>query len=404
MARRTIDVKQLTCDAIAQAMGKDYYPATGTDTNKNLAALDSYKLVDVGKDVEDAGKLDAFARAMLVMVGKITVDSRKLPLAVPKILKDTFEFGGYREHIRLGLFEVTDDEAWNLENGKSYADLEHTFHAPKTFAKIFEERKAINITRSETTDCLMEAFMDWSGMERYTTALATAWDNTLTQTINTWSHMLLSCAIVISDGATKTARHLLTEAKALGILGETATAADFMASDKAMIYAFEEIRNTRKFMAQDMSVAFNNKTIETFTPVDENNLVLLTQFASKIKSIKANTYNDNELGFGDFDEINSWQGIASTTETVTSYYNFDVTSSVKMSADASNKLGAGVEAYEQTAIVGLMWDNMGIGVCPEKRKTTSSYTACADFWNINGKYTANYWVDSSYNIVAFILD
>ena len=40
----------------------------------------------------------------------------------------------------------------------------------------------------------------------------------------------------------------------------------------------------------------------------------------------------------------------------------------------------------------------------EESKVTSSYTACADFWNMFDHHALNAWVDSNYNIVAFIID
>ena len=40
-------VKQLVCDVIGQSLGQDYYPASGSDPNKNLKAVDTWKLADV---------------------------------------------------------------------------------------------------------------------------------------------------------------------------------------------------------------------------------------------------------------------------------------------------------------------------------------------------------------------
>ena len=260
------------------------------------------------------------------------------------------------------------------------------------------------ITKSMTRRQLKEAFTSWDAMASFIDGISIAWENTLRITINPWSRMLLSSAIAISDKATGTAVHLLTEAISKGILSEGATAQDFCNSDKAMKYAFERIRNTRKYMSQDMTVAFNDKTIPCVTPIEENKLTLLSDFASIIKTVKADTYNDKELGFGDFTEITAWQGIASTATDVTAFYKWGDISSVKIKADATNKLGIGTEAYSKSNVVGLMWDYLALGVSPNENYVTSNYAAGADFWNDHAHYTANYWIDSRYNMVAFILD
>ena len=404
MADRILQVKQIFCDAVAQVMGTDYYPESGTDTNKDLKAFDTYKLVDVGKDVDEAGLLDGFTKALVVRVGKMFVENRAFPIQDSNIMKDTFEYGGMLENVRLGLYEVEDDPAWNLKNGVDYSHYDYTFHQPPVHSKMFNQRRAIYIAKSFQRRQVLEALTSEEGVVAFVDAIATAWTNTFTVTINAWDRALKSTAIAISDKATGTARHLLTEAISKKILEEGATAQDFLNSDKAMLYAFEEIRNTRGFMSKDMTVAFNDKTLPTFTPEEECNLTLLTQFANRIKTVKANTYNDSQIGIGDFNEITAWQGIATTTEEVTSYYDFDTNSSIKISADANNTLGIGTEEYSKSHIIGLMWDNLALGICPESMDITSNYAAGADFWNDHGHYTANRWINTGYNMVAFILD
>lgn len=401
---RVTNIKQLTCDAIAQSMGVDYYPASGTSGNKDLSAIDTYRLPDVGRDIDEADKVDVFTKALVVRIGLVLTEKRTVPYIEQDILKNTFEYGGATESIRLGLYEVQDDPSWNLTNGTNYANYDYTFHQPTTSVRLFDDRKAIYIAKSTTRRQLMEAFLSWDAMESFINAIAVAWDNSLRVTINSWTRMLFASAIAVSDKATGTARHLLAEAIAKGILATGATAEDFKKSKQAMEYAFEEIRNTRKFMSQDMTVAFNDKSIPCVTPEEDIRLTLLTPFASIIKTIKANTYNDDELGFGDFREVTSWQGIASTAESVTSFYKWDDVSSVKITADATNKLGIGQDAYSQSNVIGLMWDYLSMGVCPQEQYVTSNYAAGADFWNDHSHYTANYWLDSRYNIVAFILD
>ena len=401
---RVDNIQQLTRDAIAQTMGVNYYPATGTGDNKNLAEIDTYKLPDVGRDIDEADKNDVFTKALVVRIGKVVTERRLVPYIDPAILKDTFEYGGAIESIRLGLYEVQDDPSWNLTNGQSYAEYDYTFHQAETSVRLFDDRKAIMITKSMTRRQLKEAFTSWDAMSAFIDGISIAWENTMRITINTWTRMLMSSAIAISDVATKTAVHFLTEAKAKGILPQNATADDFKKSDSAMKYAFERIRNIRKYMSQDMTVACNDKTIPCVKPIEENKLTLLSDFASIIKTVKADTFNDDELGFGDFTEITAWQGIASTADSETAFYKWDDISSVKIKADANNKLGIGTEAYSKSNIVGLMWDYLSLGVSPNENYVTSNYAAGADFWNDHAHYTANYWVDSRYNMVAFILD
>lgn len=204
MADRVLNAKQIFCDAIAQSMGTNYFPSSVETSNKNLADLDSSKLVDVGVDVEEAGKLDAFTKALVVLVGKIDIDNRDFPLQDEDIIKDNFEYGGMIENIRLGLYEVEDDPMWNLKDGVDYSHYDYTFHAPPVRVKMFTERKAIYIAKSFQRETVIEAFRSWDSVTSFLSAISTAWKNTLTVTINAWTKALKSAAVAISDKATGT--------------------------------------------------------------------------------------------------------------------------------------------------------------------------------------------------------
>ena len=55
-----VDVVSLTQEAVAQTMGTDYMEKLG-----DFKALDSYKLVDVGKDVTASGTVDVYCKNSL---------------------------------------------------------------------------------------------------------------------------------------------------------------------------------------------------------------------------------------------------------------------------------------------------------------------------------------------------
>ena len=75
-----------------------------------------------------------------------------------------------------------------------------------------------------------------------------------------------------------------------------------------------------------------------------------------------------------------------------------------ISADANNKLGIGTSEFKTSGVIGLAFDKMAMGICLEKIKMTSNYTACADFWNEFTHVLVNYLLDTNCNIVAFVLD
>lgn len=404
MAERIDFIKNLICNTIAQTMGSDYYPASGIDSNKNLAAVDTWKLVDVGKDVEEAGKKDVFTKTLMIQLGKYYFDTRVYAPELPPVFRDTMEYGGYILHTRLGLYEVEDDPKWSLTSGKDYSADEHTPVLPKTYAKIFEELKALRVKFTMYNDTLMEAMTDWQMMDRFIAQIEVAYQNTVNVMLETVSMQLIAGAIAISDKATGTARHLLTEAKALGIATEAMTADEFLKNEECIKYALTEIKKTRSYMKK-FTVAFNNKNTSCFTPEEDNILLMLTAFTAQASNILASVFHDNKFDLGEFTEVPWWMATSADVDSVQKFNDFGTNSAVMITADASNKLGIGAKAYSGKYIIGLMYDRLALGIAERAgNKVTSSYTASADFWNMFDHHALNAWVDSNYNIVAFIID
>ena len=401
IANRIEDVQKVIINAIGQTMGSDYYPGDNAHNN-TLADIDTWKLSDVGKDMADAGKTDVFTKTLMIQIADWIMDNRTFDNEdLPAIYKSVMEYGGYILKVRLGLYEVEDDPMWSLQGGKSYIDDEHTPVLPTTYAKIFEELKAVRVKWTVYNSTLEESMTSWSMMASYISAMEAQVANTLSLFTRVLTKQLINAGIAISDKATKTARHLLTEAKTLGYLDTTATAADFYKSDVCIDYAINQIKLTQAYM-REYTTAYNNKVAPTFTPESDLNVVILREFEQLAAARTATLYHDNKMDFGEHKTINWWQAVASTTE---SAGDIATTSAVKISADASNKLGIGAEAYSASNVIGFMFDRLAIGIAERtSNKTTSSYTASADFWNMFTHVALNAWVDSSYSMVAFIVD
>ena len=68
---KRVDTIEVTRKAIAQTMGDEYMSQLG-----DLAALHSYKLVDVGRDVLGSGTRESFSKALISILAKMEIDER----------------------------------------------------------------------------------------------------------------------------------------------------------------------------------------------------------------------------------------------------------------------------------------------------------------------------------------
>lgn len=415
---KLVDVVQITRDAIAQAMGDDYQPLIDSETgdpisNSDLADLPSQKLVDIGQDVTGEETINALNTGLISRLGKHVIENRLYTTKLPSLYIDAIDWGGFLERTRVGLGEIMADPMYNKIAGTSYADIEHTFYGQDVHSKIFEEGKSIMVPFSTEREMLRDAFTSWDKMNSFLSARLQKIKSTINLALSVYEKMVLGCAIAISDIKNESARHLITEAVALGIIdqitveGQAArnpTYDEVKRDPNFQAYVIEVIKNLKGDLGDVPSTAFNDGTIPTWCDEDPK-LIMLNDFVSCTDLyLKANTFNPENLGIGAVDTINSWQGIKATDlDTTEHYFEAKEKTTVMIAADASGKIGQTTK-YEKSGIIGLMFDPMAIGISLMRNKVTSSYTACADFWNDFNHQLVNYIVDSSYGMVALIAE
>lgn len=402
---KLVDVLKVTRDAIAQSMGANYGATTNEQgqivNNFSLEGLSTYELIDVGRDVVDSGSVEKFTNALVSLLSTMYVESRAYETELKSMSVDYVDWGWFKERIKIDLADIDEALPYTLSNGRSYAKEEHTFYQPKVTAKIFEEAKAIQVRVSFTEAQLKEAFNSYAQLNTFISGIREQIKQTIDIKTEAYRHALICSGIAISTKATNTAIHLLTEAKAKGIVSAETTAEQALENVDALRYFVKRIKNTRAYMAR-RTEAFNNKSSTTFTPYADNKLALLMEFETNVKfNLLANTYNDELIGIGDYDSVSSWQGITSAEG---NDFDFTTISSVKMSADENNKLGCGTSAIDISNVIAFAYDKMAIGYTVGANTTTSNFTASANFWTEYSTQLCNMLVDTSYNMVAFILD
>lgn len=393
------EIIDITKQAVAQSIGAEYAKKVG-----ELTPQDDGKLIDIGRAVtETEATTEKFTKALMSVIGKIVFDIREYESSVPPIVVEPMDWGGFSEDVTFDITEnIIEDPMYNLTDGTSYAEAEHRFYQPKVVVKIFEEAKAFLIPVSITREILKESFYNWDKLNGYITGIRNATKNTRATVLETYTHILLSAASAISIRGTQTAVNLLTMAKNEGVVADTMTAKKAVKDVTFLAFATKKISLYRKYMCRNTKGVFNSGAVTTFTPKDNNILVLISEFAENIKTIvRANTYNDKYIGVGEYYDIPCWQAFEKED---TPNFDFEVDTTISISADPTNKLGIGTTAFEKSYVVGIAFDKRAVGICPYKTKVTTNYTAIGDFTNEFHHLLFNYKLNNNFNIVAFVVE
>lgn len=423
--KNTLDV---TKAAIAQLIGKGYM-----DKDYKLDELSDDVIVDLGEKLqltEDGdftvnSPADIVFKSFLSVLGKMVVDTRSYVAKLPKLYVDTVNWGLFNETVTIDISDVMIDEMWNPNGyipwntpadpltptvfpgqveGARIAAIEHGFYRPAVNAKIYKKVHGIMVPLTTMYDQLFTAFKGVAELNEFLAGLYNSVENTIQLKAEVYAKMTVSMGIAtaIANGNAIDIRQLAINA---GITNaSTMTVEEMLESPDILRTALESIAETREYI-KDYSALFNDGDMATFAKDEQ--MILLTKFAKKAKfNIRANTYNEELLGIGEYDTINMWQ--AATSNDDSTPYNFAATSSIDLAKQAAIESGLLPSNTQETHyliknVIGVVYDRLAMGINVEKKKVTTSYTASRDTVNSFYHAFARYSVNTHYPIVAFYI-
>lgn len=467
---KLVDVISITKSCISQLIAANFYDAETPE----LTETDTTALVELGKSLEDyKPAADIFLGTLVDTLTKMRIDSRSYSAVLPSLFVDTYEWGGFREHVIVGLSDILDDEmypingfiGYNEEGGDDeavrIAGIEHGTFKPPTQSKFYDEAKAFMIALSTVREQLFTAVKSLAELNKIISAMQISVDNTiqlkaevgalatvstgaaraialgneiplvslyndmvssftdstdftvvyesLTTEPSDWATAYADYFVKGSDGweaatSTFTAgevyKKTLTEGSAIKTVPRGWAAMNYPAF---VAFMLETIANTKDEFTRFTAV-YNNHEHVTFS--NDNRLILLSKVANRAKfGVRANTFNEQLLGIGDYEKIAGWQAVAANNKAP---FAPDTLMSISLTKDAATKVGLTVDkdatGITLTNIVGLLYDRYALGISLDKKKTTVSYTASQDKYNQYTHSLINYIIDDNFPMVVFTLN
>lgn len=418
----------VTKAAIAQLIGKGYM-----DADYKLDELSDEVIVDLGQKLEltEGGDFtvnspaDIVFKSFLSVLGKMVVDTRSYVAKLPKLYVDTVNWGLFNETVTIDISDVMIDEMWNPNGyipwntpadsatptvypgqveGARIAAIEHGFYRPAINARIYKKVHGIMVALTTMYDQLFTAFRGVAELNEFLAGLYNSVENTIQLKAEVYAKMTVSMGIAVAM-ANNNGIDIRQLAINAGITNAaTMPVEEMLESPDILRTALESISETREYV-KDYNALFNDG--ETATFAKDEQMILLTKFAKKAKfNIRANTYNEELLGIGDYDTINMWQAATSTDDETP--YNFEAASSIDLSKSAAIESGLLPSNTQETHyliknVVGVVYDRLAMGINIDKKKVTTNYTASRDTVNSFFHALARYSVNSHYPLVVFYI-
>jgi len=362
--------------------------------NSGLVQEDLSNIVDVGKEIINAGKVDSYVNKLVHHIGKVEFNNQKYKGKAPSVLMDKWEYGSILQRVDSELPDAYENSTWNLVNGQSYDP--NIFYQPTVSSKFFDNKITFEVPISFAERQVKDSFSNANQMNGFLSMLTTSVENSLTikldelimRTINNY------IGVVLRENNPNTSVNLLAEFNTKFNQGEPLTADKALTNANFLRFA-NFLINTYIDRITRISTLFNKGGKERFTNRENANLILLTDFVhSSNVFLQADVRHNEYTGLKNFDSVPYWQGCGES-------YAFNDISSINVKVnDGTNQS----KQVTRTGIVGVLFDRQALGVTNLDRRVTTNYNPKAEFYTNFYKVDCGYFNDFNQNFIVFYVD
>ena len=370
----------------------------------DLVKEDLSNVVEVGTEIFGATEVYGYVKSLVNHIGKVIFVNRPYTGNIPSLIMDSWEFGSVLEKISADIPNATENESWELENGREYK--QDIFYKPSVSAKFFNKMVTFEVPMSFTEKQVKQSFSSASQLNGFVSMIYNAVDKSMTVKIDSLVMRTINNMIgetVWAEFATGEKTKTLPETfanstgtKAVNLLklynekfGTTLTAEKCMTDADFIRFASYTMALYVDRLSK-ISTLFNVGGKERFTSAEYLHIVMLSEFKSGATAyLSSDTYHENYVALPNSESVPYWQ--SSGTD-----YSFANTSKITVKTATGNDVTIG-------GILAIMFDRDSMGVCNSDRRVTTNYNAKAEFFNNYYKFDASYFNDLNENFVVFFV-
>lgn len=361
---------------------------------------DLSNVVDIGKEIVSTENVDNYVKKLVNHIGKVVFTDRAYSGSAPKVLMDSWEFGSILEKVTAEIPEATENDSWNLVDGKEYSP--DIFYQPKVSAKFYNSKVTFEIPLSFTELQVKESFSNQNQLNGFLSMLYNSVDKAMTvkldslimktinnmiaETLETDLYNKTDKALKLDKGSIKAVNLLANYNKATG---NTLTKDKALTDSDFIRYASFTL-NIYKDRLTKLSTLFNIGGKERFTTGDYLHVILISNFASATDIYLNSDVAHNELvKLPNYETVPYWQGSGKE-------YSFEDISSINVKTNSGTTITA-------NGILGIMFDREALGVANLDRRVTTNYNPKAEFYTNFYKLDAGFYNDLNENFVVFYI-
>ena len=342
-------------------------------------------LQDIGNVLITQQNVDTYVKKLVDKIGKVVFKNRLLNSTAPSLLADSWEYGAILQKVRMKLIPAEENSAVKLVDGQSYD--QNVFHQPTVCATFYSKEITFEVPISYTREQLNGSFNSVSELNGFYNLLETTVQNSLTVKTDALIMRTINYRIgkTYTKGRASQKVNLLAGYNAAS--GKSLTTADCFQDEGFLKYAIAEIKNYQDRLKLPTSV-FNDLKEETFTPAQNQKLVLLSDFKNTVDTHLIPVVQNSENLTLSCETVPYWQGSGAN-------FSFTDISKIDVTLDTTS------EKAQVGGIVGILFDDEALKVGNLNQYVTTNYNAKGDFYTNYYKEQSGFFVDLAENFLIF---
>ena len=342
-------------------------------------------LQDIGNELITQQNVDTYVKKLVDKIGKVVFKNRLLNSTAPSLLADSWEYGAILQKVRMKLIPAEENSAVKLVDGQSYD--QNVFHQPTVSATFYSKEITFEVPISYTTKQLTSSFNSVTELNGFYNLLETTVQNSLTVKTDALIMRTINYRIgkTYTKGRASQKINLLQGYNTAS--GKELTVATCFHDEGFLKYAIAEIKNYQDRLKLPSSL-FNDKKEETFTPVQNQKLVLLSDFKNTVDTHLIPVVQNSENLKLTSETVPYWQGSGAN-------FSFADISKIDVTLDTAS------EKAQVGGIVGILFDDEALKVGNLSQYVTTNYNAKGDFYTNYYKEQSGFFVDLAENFVIF---
>lgn len=358
---------------------------------ENILTEDLSNLVDVGKEIIGTDNVDNYVKKLVDRIGKTKFKNDVYKGNAKNVLMDSWEYGSVLQKIHANLPKAYENESWKLVDGETYDP--NIFYQPEVEANFFNNKITFEIPVSFAEKQVKESFTSATELNGFLSMITTSVENSLTIKLDS----LIMRTINNFIGSVLNKKNPNTSVNLLKMYNENSDEplkAENALMDSKFLRFANFIINTYVDRLTKISELFNLGNKDRFTPIDNQYLIMLSDFVQCSNAyLQADVRHNEYTKITNFDTVPYWQGSGKN-------YNFEEISSINVKANTGNKSPV---AVTQTGIIGVLFDRYALGVSNLDKRVTTNYNPKAEFYTNFYKSDAGYFNDFNENFIVFYI-